>query len=92
MIGGTDQTSTGRDRYQGYKTAMDNAGLEVQPHWRIPGPRTKQAGFEAAGQFLALPDHPTAAVLLERSRRDRPDERHRARRPRAGRRHFRHRL
>ena len=49
MIGGTDQTSTGRDRYQGYVAAMEAAGLEVRPAWRIPGPRTKQAGFEAAG-------------------------------------------
>lgn len=62
MIGGTDQTSTGRHRYQGYVIAMQKAGLDVQPHWRLPGPRTKQAGFEVAGEFLALPDKPTAAV------------------------------
>ena len=29
MIGGTDQTSTGRDRYQGYLNAMDAVGLEI---------------------------------------------------------------
>ncbi|MCO5162393.1 MAG: LacI family transcriptional regulator [Mesorhizobium sp.] len=62
MIGGTDQTSTGRDRYRGYVLAMEKAGLEVKPDWRIPGPRTKQGGFEATGQFLALKDKPTAAV------------------------------
>lgn len=62
MIGGTDQTSTGRDRYRGYVMAMEQAGLEVLPHWRIPGPRTKQAGFEAAQKFLAIKDKPTAAV------------------------------
>jgi DNA-binding LacI/PurR family transcriptional regulator len=62
MIGGTDQTSTGRDRYHGYVVAMEAAGLEVKPSYRLPGPRTKQAGFEAAGQFLALKDKPTAAV------------------------------
>ena len=62
MIGGTDQTSTGRDRYGGYVAAMRNAGLEVRPDWRIPGPRTKQAGFEASQQFLAHRDRPTAAV------------------------------
>lgn len=61
MIGGTDQTSTGRDRYQGYVNAMQAAGLDIQPHWRIPGPRTKQGGFEASSQFLAMKDHPTAA-------------------------------
>ena len=62
MIGGTDQTSTGRDRYRGYVSAMESAGLPVEPSWRIPGPRTKQAGFEAAQHFLALEDKPTAAV------------------------------
>lgn len=62
MIGGTDQTSTGRDRYRGYVVAMEKAGLPVGPSWRLPGPRTKQAGFEMAGAFLALKDKPTAAV------------------------------
>lgn len=62
MIGGTEQTSTGRDRYQGYVNAMEAANLKVQPHWRVQGPRTKQAGFEAVEQFLAMPDKPTAAV------------------------------
>ncbi|WOC16721.1 LacI family DNA-binding transcriptional regulator [Pseudochrobactrum sp. MP213Fo] len=62
MIGGTDQTSTGRDRYQGYVNAMEKAGLQVKPEWRIPGPRTKQGGFEVAPQFLSLKDKPTAAV------------------------------
>src|SRR5690606_18291787 len=62
MIGGTDQTSTGRDRYQGYVQAMEKAGLQPEPDWRLPGPRTKQAGFEIAGEFLALKDKPTAAV------------------------------
>ncbi len=62
MIGGTDATSTGRERYRGYVVAMERAGMEVKPHWRIPGPRTKAAGFEVSGQFLAMPDKPTAAV------------------------------
>jgi len=62
MIGGTDNTSTGRDRYHGYVVAMKKAGLGIRADWRLPGPRTKQAGFEAAQQFLALKDKPTAAV------------------------------
>ena len=92
MIGGTDQTSTGRDRYQGYVNAMEAAGLEVRPSWRIPGPRTKQGGFEAAGTVPGAEGQADGRLLLERSRRHRPDERHRARRPGAGRRRFRHRL
>jgi DNA-binding LacI/PurR family transcriptional regulator len=62
MIGGTDQTSTGRERYRGYVVAMEKAGLKVDPELRLPGPRTKQAGFEAATEFLALKTKPTAAV------------------------------
>lgn len=62
MVGGTDQTSTGRDRYRGYVEAMRRAGLEPYAHWRIAGPRTKQGGFDAAPQFLQMPDRPTAAV------------------------------
>ncbi|MFM2281402.1 MAG: hypothetical protein RLZZ444_3633, partial [Pseudomonadota bacterium] len=48
MVGGTDQTSTGRDRYQGYVNALRKADIEVLPDLRIPGPRTRQGGFEAA--------------------------------------------
>lgn len=62
MVGGTDKTSTGRDRYRGYVEAMEKAGLPIRPEWRLPGPRTKAAGFEIANQFLALRDRPTAAV------------------------------
>ena len=62
MVGGTDQTSTGRDRYQGYVNALRKANIEVDPSLRIPGPRTKQGGFEAAVHFLSLPQKPTAAV------------------------------
>lgn len=54
MVGGTDATSTGRDRYRGYLEAMERAGLPVRPEWRIAGPRTKQAGFEATTAFLSL--------------------------------------
>ncbi len=62
MIGGTDATSTGRERYRGYVTAMEKAGLPVKPQWRIAGPRTKAAGFEVAGEFLANTGNFTAAV------------------------------
>lgn len=62
MIGGTDSTSTGRDRFRGYRVAMEAAGLPAEPSWRIPGPRTKQAGFDATEAFLAIEPRPTAAV------------------------------
>jgi DNA-binding LacI/PurR family transcriptional regulator len=62
FIGGTDETSTGRERYRGYSVAMKTAGLQVRGDWRIIGPRTKRAGFDATAEFLNLAEKPTAAV------------------------------
>ena len=62
MVGGTDATSTGRDRYRGYVEALEGSGLKADPALRLPGPRTKRAGFEVAGEFLSLRQRPTAAV------------------------------
>ncbi len=62
MIGGTDQTSTGRDRYRGYVNALKKANIEVDPSLRLAGPRSKQGGFEAAVHFLSHPKKPTAVV------------------------------
>ena len=64
MVGGTDQTSTGRDRYAGYVNALRKANIPVDPSLRISGPRSKQGGFEAAVNFLSLPQKPTAAVCF----------------------------
>ena len=57
-----DQTSTGRDRYQGYVNALRKANIDVDPDLRIPGPRSMQGGFEAAVHLLSLPQKPTAVV------------------------------
>lgn len=62
MVGGADNTSTGRDRYKGYVEALKKANIDVDPSLRIPGPRTKREGFEAAVNFLSMPQKPTAAV------------------------------
>jgi DNA-binding LacI/PurR family transcriptional regulator len=51
MIGGTDQTSTGRDRYQGYVNAMEKAGLEVGR----PGAFPDRAPSRAASRRPPVP-------------------------------------
>ncbi len=48
LVGGTDQTSTGRDRAQGYRDALVEAGIAVRPEWWIKGPRSRHQGFDAA--------------------------------------------
>lgn len=42
--------------------ALEKAGIEVDPSLRVPGPRTKQEGFEAAVNFLSMSQKPTAVV------------------------------
>jgi DNA-binding LacI/PurR family transcriptional regulator len=67
MIGGTDHTSTGRDRYAGIcQCAEKGRASKVDPALRIPGPRTKQSGFEAAVNFLANPLEADGRGVLER--------------------------
>lgn len=64
MIGGTHQTSTGRDRAEGWRQSLTKAGIEVRPEWRIEGPRSRHAGFNAAKIFAGLDPLPTAAVCF----------------------------
>lgn len=64
MVGGTEMTSTGRDRAAGYRRALIEAGIEPRPEWRIAGPRSRHSGFDAAPDFLALPDRPTAVACF----------------------------
>lgn len=64
MIGGTELTSTGRDRERGYRRALAEAGIAFRPEWRIRGPRSRHSGFDATAAFLAIPDRPTAACCF----------------------------
>ena len=64
MIGGTHQTSTGRDRAEGWRQSLMKAGIEPRPEWRIEGPRSRHAGFNAAKTFAGLTPLPTAAVCF----------------------------
>jgi hypothetical protein len=81
MIGGTDQTSTGRDRYQGYVNAMHKAGLEVEPELAHAGAAHQAGRLRGGGAVPGAEGQADRGRLLERSGRHRPDERHRARRP-----------
>ncbi|MEN3792845.1 LacI family DNA-binding transcriptional regulator [Fulvimarina sp. MAC3] len=64
MVGGTPQTSTGRDRAAGWRSALQKAGIEPRPEWRIEGPRSRNAGFEAAQSFAQMTHRPSAVVCF----------------------------
>ncbi|MER0238771.1 LacI family DNA-binding transcriptional regulator [Fulvimarina sp. MAC8] len=64
MVGGTSQTSTGRDRASGWRSALQKAGIEPKPEWRIEGPRSRDAGFQAAQSFTQMKHRPSAVVCF----------------------------
>ena len=92
MIGGTDQTSTGRDRYQGYVNALRKAGIRGGSGTAHSGTPHQAGRFRGGGAFPLAATEADGRGVLERPRRHRPDERHRPRRSGAGSGHFRHRV
>jgi LacI family repressor for deo operon, udp, cdd, tsx, nupC, and nupG len=48
------------DRLQGYRSAMDTAGLEVHPQWEVIGDFTVRGGLAAMRLLLEEEDRPTA--------------------------------
>ncbi|MFD2236426.1 LacI family DNA-binding transcriptional regulator, partial [Aureimonas populi] len=64
MVGGSDLTSTGRERERGFRLALERAGLPFPQEWRLKGPRDRHSGFDAAARFAALADRPTAVACF----------------------------
>nr|WP_252735756.1 LacI family DNA-binding transcriptional regulator [Aestuariibacter sp. A3R04] len=60
LIKGPAESPLTRDRLSGYRDALENAGLEFDPHLLFPGDFTLQAGLAASQRILALDDRPTA--------------------------------
>jgi len=60
LIGGPTDSSTGRERLQGYKTAHANAGLALRPEYLRFGDYKQESGRALAETLLALRQPPTA--------------------------------
>jgi DNA-binding LacI/PurR family transcriptional regulator len=60
MISGPDQVLFFRARFDGYRSALEGAGLPVDPALVVPAEMTQEDGHAAARRLLALPDRPTA--------------------------------
>jgi LacI family transcriptional regulator len=59
-ISGTPDSSTGRDRFAGYRQALSAAGLAFSPDLVREGNFREADGYRAAMQLLTLPARPTA--------------------------------
>lgn len=63
LISGPISTSTGRSRISGYRTALENASIVVDPLLIRDIPFRGDRGGDAVGSLLALPDAPTALIV-----------------------------
>lgn len=49
-----------RDRYSGYRKALESAGIDVRPEYRADGEHSRDSAYENTRRLLKLPDPPTA--------------------------------
>ena len=60
FITGDDALAASPLRLEGYRAALDEAGIPVDPAFVAAGDFSYRSGFEAAMRLLGLPDRPTA--------------------------------
>ncbi|WP_108252767.1 LacI family DNA-binding transcriptional regulator [Planctomonas deserti] len=61
-VGGPTQSTPTIERFRGYRSALEKAGIPVEPEICRNGPYSFEAGVEAGAALLALPDRPTAIM------------------------------
>lgn len=64
FIGGKRETSTGRDRRDGYLAAMREAGIEPDAAWQIGSDSTRKAGYDTLRTLIASGIKPTGIVCF----------------------------
>ena len=64
-VQGRTNTSTNRDRERGYRDALAQAGMTVDPQLILPGDYTWAAAYQAGVKFLAIAERPTAALCAD---------------------------
>lgn len=64
IIAGPDYASSSRERLGGYRQAMSEAGLAIDPAWVLPSSFSIESGVEAAHCLMALRPAPTAIFAV----------------------------
>lgn len=62
-IGGPHHLTSGRERYEGYHRAMQDAHLVVEPGWIRTGDHRHESGYECVQSLLDLSPIPTAIFV-----------------------------
>lgn len=64
FLGGFSDTAVFAERMQGYRAAIEKAGLVASEDLIIGSAPSRAGGVDAVGRALSLPDRPTAAVCF----------------------------
>ncbi|WP_172795203.1 LacI family DNA-binding transcriptional regulator [Polycladidibacter hongkongensis] len=64
MIGGRQASSAGRDRYLGWRTAMEDAGLNLDEQMVVPELMSRSEGQQVVPELLAFEPRPTAVMCF----------------------------
>jgi LacI family transcriptional regulator len=67
LIGGDRSNHDARERLEGYREALREAGLEWREEWEQEADFTKSGGYEAALKLAALGERPTAVFAANDS-------------------------
>lgn len=66
VINGDLGVSTGRERFQGFKRAMLEVGIDPDENYkyRYDGNFTMESGYQGAAQIIKMQDKPTAVIVM----------------------------
>ncbi len=64
VIAGPSYASSARQRLEGYRQAIDEAGIAVHPDWIVPSTFGIDAGADAAEKLMQLHDRPSAIFAV----------------------------
>jgi LacI family transcriptional regulator len=64
MIGLNENNSTGRERFEGYRQALAENGIPLEPHLVLSGAATRDVGMAQVVRLLDLGEPPTAVVCF----------------------------
>ncbi|NLV91967.1 MAG: LacI family transcriptional regulator [Firmicutes bacterium] len=64
LIGGTDRFFIARQRFEGYRSGLEAAGIAYDPSLREYGDFTKEGGYRAMARLLDADNPPTAVFVV----------------------------
>lgn len=65
FVSGPPNLTVSLDRLEGYKKALADHGLRMDPEWVMEGEFLQESGYRAMSFFMSLPERPTALVVID---------------------------